>query len=677
MRLFMLERLPQISGLRFHGCLLWTFWLLCGALQQAHGAVTGEWLGWFSSELRETQHRLRDTQTALDALGIPVVGQTVPQFGYLHPRSETPPPVSPFVQVDLGESYPLDWIALIPAQVDWQTLERPSYGFPLRFRIDASDDVSFETFTALGIFTENDFQDPGIAPVTIAAGGKRGRFVRVTVTKLAKEDGRYLFALGELMVLSGNRNLANGAPVRASASTNFPPRWALEYLVDGRSALGPPIQRELLPYDGLYSGPDPAGQAPWMLVDLGHAVAIEEIRLHPIHARLGADIPGFSFPKRLKVELFTEEDFLHPLDLIRAPAKELPNPGNNPVTLQANGHVARYVKITMVESFQEKNFRLGLSEVEVYSGGINVARQAQVSAIPDASALSRKWPLEQLVDGYTSYGKLMELPEWLKQWSRRRALQTEVTRLTDLRNEFQALAQRRFWWFGMIGLAVLLIAGICVAVAMRVRTRRRRDAELQALRTQFAHDLHDEIGSNLAAISVLSELARRQSTDLDRSNWEDIQRIALESNEALHEVLWLSGARKETGVDLLEQLQKAARRILAGREVRWIPAAPVLSAGWSQESRRQVFLFFKETLTNVVRHSSATEVELLLASRDGRIQLRIRDNGKGFVDGHSVGTGVQSLEERARTLSGTCHIKSEAGVGTTVELEIPVPGAMP
>jgi signal transduction histidine kinase len=661
------------SGLHCHRCLLCLLVWLSGGFWEVHGAGTGEWLGWFSGELRQIQRSLRETQTELDALRIPVVGQTVPQFGYLHPLSASPPPVSPFVQVDLGGSYPLDWIALIPAQVDWQTLERPSYGFPLRFRIDASEDENFATFSALGIFTENDFPNPGIAPVTIAAEGKTGRFVRVTITKMAREDGRYLFALGELMVLSGNRNLANGAPVRASATTHFPPRWALENLVDGRSALGPPIQRELLPYDGLYSGPAPAGQNPWMLLDLGRAVAVEEVRLHPIHARLGADIPGFSFPKNLRVELAAEADFLDPLELVGTQAGELPNPGNNPVTLRAGGRVARYVRMTMIEPLHGTKSRYGFSEVEVYSGGNNVARGARVSAVPDSSNWSRTWPLEQLVDGYTSYGKLMELPAWLQQWSRRAHLQQKLARLGIQREVCQARVQARLWRVGVVGLATVVLGGLGAVTFLRMQARRRREAELHTLRTQFAHDLHDEIGSNLAAISVISQMARRQTESGDTGNWEEIQSIARDSNEALHEVLWVSGARQEEGVDLLEQLKKAARRMLAGRVVRWIDSTPVVSSQWSLESRRQVFLFFKETLANVVRHSSATEVELALESRAGKIQLRVRDNGTGFAGVEGGGTGVQSLQERARTLGGTCYIHSQPGLGTTVELEVPVP----
>ncbi|MEY5026751.1 MAG: hypothetical protein RLZZ244_2279, partial [Verrucomicrobiota bacterium] len=302
-------------------------------------------LGRWSGEWRAHQSRMHAVRRELEELGEPVVGQTVPHFGYLHPMRPAPPPESPWLQVDLGQSMRMDGVALIPAQVDWHPQARPSHGFPKRFRLDTSDDERFSTFSELGSYTEEDFPDPGIAPVWVRAEGRKGRYVRLTVTKLAEENGRYFYALGELMVLSGNRNVAVGVPVQASASSNFQPRWGLPYVVDGKSALGPPIRRELLPYDGLYSGPDPEGRGmPWMAVDLGRVVALEEVRLHPVHARLGADIPGFSFPAPLIVEVDREGDFVQAKDLVPVRA-ELGSPGNNPVTLRGGGVEARYVRV--------------------------------------------------------------------------------------------------------------------------------------------------------------------------------------------------------------------------------------------------------------------------------------------------------------------------------------------
>ena len=72
---------------------------------------------------------------------------------------------------------------------------------------DLSDDRDFVTFKTVADFTESDFPDPGVAPVAVKLSDQKARFLRLTVTKFALENGQYFFALAELMVLSDNRNI--------------------------------------------------------------------------------------------------------------------------------------------------------------------------------------------------------------------------------------------------------------------------------------------------------------------------------------------------------------------------------------------------------------------------------------------------------------------------------------
>ena len=89
--------------------------------------------------------------------------------------------------------------------------------------------------------------------------------------------------------------------------------------------------------------------------------------------------------------------------------------------------------------------------------------------------------------------------------------------------------------------------------------------------------------------------------------------------------------------------------------------------------RRHIYLVFKEALNNVVRHSSATHVEIQLELTGAELVLTVRDDGRGFdpaaaTDGH----GLRSLAARATKAGGTLEIRSEPGQGTTVVLRIRV-----
>jgi signal transduction histidine kinase len=641
--------------------------LVMGACTVASGADdTSSWMAeLLNPELRRIEQQRAACERELARLGTPVVGLTAEQFGYQHPRLDAPPLNPAWVQVDLRSTQPIDWISLVPAQLDFQSFDRTAYGFPKRFRVDISDDREFVTFTTVADFTESDFPDPGIAPVAVKLSGQNARYVRVTVTKFALENGQYFFALAELMILCGNRNIAVSRPVSVSGRYELPPRWSQQNLVDGRTPLGPPIRRELLPYDGLFTDVPRDNSPPFMQIDLGRTFELQEVRLHPVHARIGADVPGFAFPKAFRIEASADAKFTTPVTLFES--VDFSNPGNNPVTIPVSGQ-ARAVRVVFLASSNSQR-RFGLSEFEVYAGGVNVARQGAVSATPDGSPMSKAWPRSLLVDGYTSYGQLMELPEWLAMWTRRRELQGQLATLA----ERSAAQSPRSLERGLRVLGVLAAALALCAFVISIRSRQRRKNEIEELRMRLARDLHDEIGSNLASLAVTGELAAEEATDDTREDWREVQRVSRESMEAMREVLWVLGAREEAGLDLATRLQRTAQRMLARQEICWQSPPQNPPADWPVEARREVFLFFKETLANIVRHSRAKRVELSAKIEAGNFILTVHDDGVGFDPTHvREGIGLKNLRERARDLDGEFTIVSSAETGTTINLRAPI-----
>ncbi len=513
------------------------------------------------------------------------MGQTAEQFGYQHPRLDAPPLNPAWVQIDLRSAQTIDWIALVPAQLDWQSFDRPAYGFPKRFRVDISDDSEFLAFTTVADFTESDFPDPGVAPVGVKVWGQKARYVRVTVTKFALENGQYFFALAEVMVLSGNRNVAISRPVSVSARYELPPRWSQQNLVDGRTPLGPPIRKDLLGYDGIFADTPANGTPPVMQVDLGRTVELQEVRLHPVHARIGADVPGFAFPQSFRVEASADAKFRTPVVLFES--VDFPNPGNNPVTLQVSG-AARAVRVVFLgTNANQPQRRFGLSELEVYAGGINVARTGTVTATPDTSSPISKggWPKR------IAHRRLYEL--WpahgasgvaTATWTRRREMQPQLAALAERRGILMEQSLTR--GLRLLSLLSFLLAVGAVAFAWRVRQRRRR--EIEALRFRLARDLHDEIGSNLASLGRDRGTRRRDRLGGGpRRLEEEVQRVSRESMEAMREVLWVLGAREEAGIDLATRLQRTAQRMLARQKVDWLAAPQNPPAAWPAESRRR------------------------------------------------------------------------------------------
>ena len=156
-----------------------------------------------------------------------------PEYGY-HSQIAATQPTTKWVQLDLGESRVIDQIQLAGCADDFNNIG-PGFGFPVRYKIELADDPTFQTGTLLlADHTQADVPNPGIALQTMDVGGKGGRYVRVTATKLAPRLNDFIFAFSELRVLnSQGENLASGAVVTALDSIEAPPRWRKTNLVDG------------------------------------------------------------------------------------------------------------------------------------------------------------------------------------------------------------------------------------------------------------------------------------------------------------------------------------------------------------------------------------------------------------------------------------------------------------
>lgn len=622
------------------------------------------------SALKTVEREQAETKRKLDALGEPMLNQTVPKIGYMTmPRFTLPNRegevesgrdiTTKWIQVDLGTTQSISQIAMIPVQMDWRLIFHHAYHFPRRFKLQISDDPEFaDAFTVL---ENQNFPDPGITPVVMSVEKRSARYLRLTIY------GDQASALAEIMILNAKRNVAIGCPVVFSAGAAYsPPRWDSTNLVDGMTPLGPPILHENVEYDGLYAGPPDNDAAAWMQLDLGSEMPVEEVRLYPMHGRHGIDLPGFRFPEEFRIELSSTPDFSAPNVVFQT--ESFPNPGNNTVTIPTKNARGRYVRVVMEgKNMKPSERRFGLTELEVYSDGENVARKGKVELVKAPYGTRKGWPTSILNDGYTAYGRIIELPEWLDNWVQRKALNEKLEELN--RRQVVLLgeaARRQAMLSGAIG--ALFCVGIYLVVR-RARKMRRRD--LEVFRKQLAQDLHDEIGSNLAAIGVISETAADMPVPPGSEQWERVSQIARETTDSMRETLWLVGGSEEVGIDLMKHLQLAASRMLPGLKVEWMSVVPSLPLKWPVGARRQVFLFFKETLANVVRHSKADSVWLSAKLSGGYFELEIRDNGQGFsTQTARGGIGLRSLRDRANRLKGEFQLDSKPGEGTRVYLRV-------
>src|SRR5262249_146191 len=234
----------------------------------------------------------------------------------------------------------------------------------------------------------------------------------------------------------------------------------------------------------------------------------------------------------------------------------------------------------------------------------------------------------------------------------------------------------RRWW--SITLAVGLF-GLVVYGAHHYRVARL--IELERVRTRIATDLHDDIGSSLSRMAILSEVAKRQMEGATRDSAKiltDIAESARVAVDSMSDIVWAVDPRRDDLSNVVFRVRQFAADVLSAKGIKWQfdAAAELERTKLDPEQRRHIFLIFKEAITNAVRHAECSEVYLSLNIVEGTIAAEIRDNGHGFAtpvldgdDGSKV-HGLSNLRARARQLGGDLQIDSSPN-GTRIRLTIP------
>ena len=228
------------------------------------------------------------------------------------------------------------------------------------------------------------------------------------------------------------------------------------------------------------------------------------------------------------------------------------------------------------------------------------------------------------------------------------------------------------WWF--LTIAFILLSGVAL---MWYRYRVRRLLELEHMRMRIATDLHDDIGSILSQIAILSEVARKQLSQAESLVTKPLARIASlsrESVDSMSDIVWAINPQKDRLSNLTQRMRHFADEVFSARDIKFRFSAPVeQEKEMGADIRRHVFLIFKEGVNNIVRHSACTEVEIEFQIERAWIRLTMRDNGRGFEpDEVKDGHGLMSLQRRARSLGGELQVTSSSnGHGTSITLQIP------
>ncbi len=230
----------------------------------------------------------------------------------------------------------------------------------------------------------------------------------------------------------------------------------------------------------------------------------------------------------------------------------------------------------------------------------------------------------------------------------------------------------RTWWF--YGLCLLSV-GFVFYVIFRYREIQRLRQE--QLRLRIARDLHDEVGSTLSSISILSESALRGvQKDLDAARFGNIGEKARAALDSISDIVWSVNPENDSMEKALARMSAYASEMLenVGTELRFVVAPGVESLSLPMEKRKDFYLIFKEAIHNCAKYARATQVVVTLAKEDNILIMSIKDNGGGFEKEQKLsnlgGNGLRNMESRASAIGGDLQVISSPDTGTEVRLSL-------
>jgi signal transduction histidine kinase len=617
----------------------------------------------FNSRLVEVEDRVSWIDARVDSLAKTQEHSLKSANGCRLGRTKPTDP-DPMITLDLGSEKPLSQIYIIPAQRE--PAEEDGL-FPRRFSILASKTPGFEAATTIYTTSQSSYPNPDIAPLRFSARGIDARYLRVVVHAGRDRGITDLCALSEVLVFSGNVPVSFGAKVEVTGSLTVPGLWAAEYLTDGRSPLGIWQSGRWSPNRGdLIEVSDVAAPVEWS-INLDSAQPIDRLVIFPYELSEFSEAAVLSGD--MSIWISDQADGQNALE-IKGPGKWSEDGSCKvPVILPLHGMMARNIRIVSHKPWQlgDRNLH-GMAELEVWSGSTNLASNKPVTRVYQ----NQPTTVMTLTDGFASVQQVTGVDVWLSQLNERWRLERELATLLPVRTQMASESELNATW----GAAVALGLTFLIPVVIVERRRLISKNQLDILRKRIASDLHDDIGSNLGSISLIARTARK---DLVRLNGPEevlddlgeMESIARESSLAMRDIVWLLERRQDSIGDLVQRMRETASRLL--REVDYsIECDSVkIENKLTLDAKRHLFLFYKEAVHNIVKHSRARHVVIRLGDQGERLFLEVSDDGIGLPqNGTARGNSVQKLEERARVLEGQLQIESKTGVGTLLRLVV-------
>ncbi|MGN7720047.1 sensor histidine kinase [Chitinophaga sp. 22620] len=244
--------------------------------------------------------------------------------------------------------------------------------------------------------------------------------------------------------------------------------------------------------------------------------------------------------------------------------------------------------------------------------------------------------------------------------------------ITSMTINIQKPVWQKGWFYAVLA---LLIGGV-IYVIHRLRVNRLLATE--KVRRRIARDLHDDMGSTLTSINIMSSMARRNAVQQDLAKTQDFLVKIGESTtrmmESMDDIVWSINPLNDSTPRVIARMREFTTSMLEARQIGFTFSIDekIYSRRLKLESRHDFFMIYKETITNIAKYARCTFVDIRIQLRKGQLVLRVQDDGVGFnVNEAGEGDGLMNMQRRAYRMNGQLSIQSQIGKGTVITLMFP------
>jgi signal transduction histidine kinase len=239
----------------------------------------------------------------------------------------------------------------------------------------------------------------------------------------------------------------------------------------------------------------------------------------------------------------------------------------------------------------------------------------------------------------------------------------------------------------LAGLIALTLGAAVVWSVARARLRRRlavleRQRALEQERSRIARDMHDELGARLTQISLLSAMTSSNARDADqvRVHAEKVVNVSRDLARTLDEMVWAVRPQNDNLENVVDYLRQMTADMCDGTNVQcWfsVPGqVPVVEV--QANLRHNLLLACREAVTNVLRHSGATELRMDIRLEPSMLEVDVADNGCGFNEAEADPdrSGLRNMRHRMGEVGGSCEWQKTDQGGTRVRFRLPLSKAV-